>query len=109
VREKVEWIRGGARAAGRDPDALELSTLAFLVALVDDPAPIRQMLAGSTGMPLDDIADSPLFLTGSGSEVRERLEKRREETGISYVVIQGADPEVVEAFAEHVVAPLAGR
>jgi len=35
----------------------------------------------------DEVADCPIFLTGSASEIRERLEKRREETGINYVVI----------------------
>jgi hypothetical protein len=37
------------------------------------------------------------------------LEKRREETGISYVVIQGDDGALLESFAENVVAPLAGH
>jgi alkanesulfonate monooxygenase SsuD/methylene tetrahydromethanopterin reductase-like flavin-dependent oxidoreductase (luciferase family) len=57
----------------------------------------------------EQVADCPLFLTGSAAEIRERLEKRREETGISYVVIQGGDPAVLEQFAEHVVGPLAGH
>ena len=39
-------------------------------------------------------------------EIRERLEKRREETGISYVVIQGrAD---LERFAEEIVERVPG-
>ena len=40
---------------------------------------------------------------------RDTLERRRERTGISYVVIQGKDPALLEAFAEAVVAPLAGK
>jgi len=54
------------------------------------------------------VADCPLFLTGSAAEIRERLEKRREETGIRYVVIQGDDPGRLEQFAEGVAGPLAG-
>ena len=57
----------------------------------------------------DEVAHCPLFLTGSAQEIRDVLEKRREETGISYVVIQGGDEGLLESFAEHVVAPLAGR
>jgi probable F420-dependent oxidoreductase len=109
VRQKVEWVRAGAQRAGRDPDAIELNCQAFMVALTDDPSGIREALSKSTGMSAEDIADCPLFLTGSGSEIREQLEKRREETGISYIAIQGTDLSVVEAFAEQVVAPLAGR
>jgi probable F420-dependent oxidoreductase len=109
VREKVEWVREGAAAAGRDPDALELNSLVFLVAITDHASGLRDTLASSTGMSAEEVADCPLFLTGSGAEICERLEKRREQTGISYVVIQGADMATVEEFAEQVVAPLAGR
>jgi hypothetical protein len=35
--------------------------------------------------------------------------KRRERYGLSYIVIQGRDPAMVETFAEKVVAPLAGK
>jgi probable F420-dependent oxidoreductase len=109
VREKVEWIRAGIESAGRDPESVELSCLAFMVSLIDDPSGIREMLSNSTGMSLDEIVDCPLFLTGPGSEIQDRLQKLREQTGISYVVIQGTDMEVVEPFAEQVVAPLAGH
>jgi hypothetical protein len=79
-----------------------------VVALTADPSGIRRALAGNTGMTEAQIADCPLFLTGSASEIRERLAKRREETGISYIVIQGRDAANLEPFAEQVVAPLAG-
>jgi alkanesulfonate monooxygenase SsuD/methylene tetrahydromethanopterin reductase-like flavin-dependent oxidoreductase (luciferase family) len=57
----------------------------------------------------DQVADCPLFLTGSPAELRDRLEKRREETGISYSVVQGKDLATIEQFAEAVVEPLAGK
>jgi alkanesulfonate monooxygenase SsuD/methylene tetrahydromethanopterin reductase-like flavin-dependent oxidoreductase (luciferase family) len=109
VREKVEWVREAARKAGRDPEAIELNSLVFVVAITDDPRGIREALARNSGMTPEQVADCPLFLTGSASEIRERLEKRREQTGISYVAIQGRDMEIVERFAEEIVAPLAGR
>lgn len=107
--QKVEWARGAAAAAGRDADALEFNSLVFVVALTDDPSGIRGALSKSSGMSVEEVADCPLFLTGSASEIRDRLELRREKTGISYVVIQGRDHELVERFAEEVVAPLRGR
>ncbi len=106
VREKVSWVRAAADRAGRDPDEIEFNSLTFVVAITDQPRGLREALARNTGMTVDQIADCPGFLTGSASEIRERLEKRREETGISYVVIQGRDPAVLEPFAEGVVAPL---
>jgi alkanesulfonate monooxygenase SsuD/methylene tetrahydromethanopterin reductase-like flavin-dependent oxidoreductase (luciferase family) len=108
VREKVAWVHEGAQRAGRDPAAIELNSLTFVVAVSDDPKPLREALARNSGMSVEQVADCPLFLTGSAAEIRDRLEQRREQTGISYVVIQGGEPEVVESFAEAVVAPLAG-
>jgi probable F420-dependent oxidoreductase len=109
VREKVGWVRAGAEAAGRSADEIELSSLSFVVAVTDDPGSVRDMLSKNTGMSPEQVADCPLFLTGSASEIRERLETRREQTGISYVVVQGSDLGLLESFAEAVVAPLAGR
>ncbi|MEE8580479.1 MAG: TIGR03621 family F420-dependent LLM class oxidoreductase [Myxococcota bacterium] len=106
VREKVEWVREAARAAGRNPDQIELNSLVFVVAITDDPKPLRESLAKSSGMSVEEVADCPLFLTGSAAEIQDRLCQRREQTGISYVVIQGAQPELLEEFAAGVAAPL---
>ena len=109
VREKVAWVREGAEQARRDPESIELHTLTFVCAITDDPKPLREMLMGNTGMSAEEVANCPLFLAGSGPEICDRLERQREETGISYVVIQGGDSDLVESFAEQVVAPLSGK
>ena len=57
----------------------------------------------------EEVARCPIFLTGPAAEIRDQLEARREATGISYVVVQGKDRELLESFAEAVVEPLAGR
>ena len=57
-------------------------------------------------MTVEQVAECPLFLTGSAQEIRERLERQREETGISYLVIQGGDPGVLETFAKEILQPL---
>jgi alkanesulfonate monooxygenase SsuD/methylene tetrahydromethanopterin reductase-like flavin-dependent oxidoreductase (luciferase family) len=109
AREKVAWVREAAAAAGRNPDDIELNSLSFVVAISDDPKPLREALARGSGMTPEQVADSPMFLTGSAAELRDRLERRREEIGISYVVIQGRDRRALDAFAEGVVSRLAGR
>jgi alkanesulfonate monooxygenase SsuD/methylene tetrahydromethanopterin reductase-like flavin-dependent oxidoreductase (luciferase family) len=109
VREKIGWVREAARAAGRDPGAIELQSLIFVTAVVDDPRSVREAVARQTGMGVEDVAECAGFLTGPGSEIRDRLEKRREDTGISYVVIQSDDAATIERFGSEVVAPLAGR
>ena len=106
VREKVGWVRAAAEKAGRNPDEIEFNTLTFVTAISDDPMPLRENLAKSSGMTVEQVADCPLFLTGSASEIRERLEKQREETGISYIVVQGGNDAVLESFAKEIVGPL---
>jgi len=109
IQEKIRWLRSAATAAGRDPDSIELNALVFVVAITDTPTPVRDMVAANTGMPADRVAECPLFLIGSGAEIRDVLLRRRAETGISYIVIQGQDPSQVERFAREVVAPLSGH
>jgi alkanesulfonate monooxygenase SsuD/methylene tetrahydromethanopterin reductase-like flavin-dependent oxidoreductase (luciferase family) len=109
VLEKVRWVREGAEQAGRNADDIEFNSLTFVTAILDDPTRLRESIAKGSGMTVDEVADCPLFLTGSASEIRERLEKRREQTGISYVVIQGGDAAVLEMFAKEIVQPLAGK
>jgi alkanesulfonate monooxygenase SsuD/methylene tetrahydromethanopterin reductase-like flavin-dependent oxidoreductase (luciferase family) len=109
VREKIGWVREAAEAAGRDFGAIELNSLVYVTAVTDDPAPIRAAVSKQTGLGVADVAECAGFLTGPGTEICDRMQKRREETGISYVVIQGGDPATIERFAEAVVAPLAGR
>lgn len=109
VREKVSWVRAAAEKAGRDPNAIELQSLSFVLAITDAPNGLREALARSSGMSVEEVADCPLFLTGSAAEIQDRLAKRREQTGISYIVIQGAEMEQVERFAAEVMAPLGVR
>jgi alkanesulfonate monooxygenase SsuD/methylene tetrahydromethanopterin reductase-like flavin-dependent oxidoreductase (luciferase family) len=106
VREKVGWVRAAAERAGRDPEAIELQSLSFVVAITDDPGGLRAAIARGSGMTAEEVADCPLFLTGSAAEIQDRLARRREETGISYVVIQGGDMDAVERFATEVMRPL---
>lgn len=109
IRRKIGWMRAAAQAVGRDADAIELNALVFMTAITDDPAPVREMVGANTGMSAAQVADCPLFLIGSAAEIRDSLERRREQTGISYVVIQGQERAQTERFAQEIVTPLAGK
>lgn len=104
VAEKIRWVREAATEAGRDPGDLEIASLAFVVAVGRRAKRARENIASSTGLTIDDVALSPLYLTGSPGEIRESLLRRSEEPGISYVIIQ--DGPHLEDFAEAVVQPL---
>jgi probable F420-dependent oxidoreductase len=107
--EKLGWLRAAAEDAGRDFNDIELNGLVFMAAVTDDPKPAYEMIAGNFGLSLEQIVDSPLLLVGSPAELVDKLEQRREQTGVSYLVIQGDDMAQLALFAEHVVAPLTGR
>lgn len=109
IRQKIGWVRAAAEASGRDPNEIELNALVFMTTITDDPKPVREMVGASTGMTAAQVAACPLFLIGSATEIRDALQRRRDDTGISYVVIQGQDRAQVERFAEEIVAPLAGK
>jgi hypothetical protein len=98
-----------AAAAGRDAAALEWNALVFVAAVSDDPRPLREALAKNGGMTVEQVAACPLYLTGSSREIRDVIQQRREDFGISYVVIQGHDEKALATFAEQIVAKLAGK
>jgi len=106
VHEKIRCVREAAEAAGRDPEVIEFNSLVFVVAITDEPGSLREALASGSGMTVDQVADCPLFLTGSAQEIRERLLARREAFGIHEIVIQGREPDVLERFAREIAAPL---
>jgi len=109
LRQKIEWVQAGAEKSGRKLEDIELNSLVFVVALTDDPGPVREGLAKAFGMTSQAVADTPLALTGSAQEIRDRLCLRREQTGISYIVIQGGDDAMLSRFAEEVIQPLVGQ
>lgn len=109
IDAKLASVREGAEKAGRRFEDIELNSLSFAVAITDDPSGLRKALAGNSGMTVEQVASSPLFLTGSAAEIRDGLEKRRERFGFSYIVVQGRDQPVLEKFAEQVMAPLSGK
>ncbi|MEI8000001.1 MAG: TIGR03621 family F420-dependent LLM class oxidoreductase [Actinomycetes bacterium] len=99
--QKLEWIREGA---GERFDDLELQIRYFLASITDDARGFAEMLAPGFGVTADEALGSAVALVGSVDEVCNTLVQRREEWGVSYVVL-GED--TFEAFAP-VVARLAG-
>jgi probable F420-dependent oxidoreductase len=110
AQQKVAWVREAAEKAGRDPESLELQVLVFAVAIGRGADQVRQAIAGATGMEPGEVAECPLFLTGSPEEIKDKLISQRQELGISYIVIQDMQmtlPGTLERFADEVMADLA--
>ncbi len=99
--QKIEWVR---EAAGERFDEIELQIRYFLTAVTDDRRGLAEALAPAFGLTADEALESGVALVGTVDEICDQLAQRRDEWGVSYVII-GDDN--VEAFAP-VVARLAG-
>jgi probable F420-dependent oxidoreductase len=128
---QTDWAKAGAERAGRDWAAVELSTQLCFSAVAGDPEPLQEALATATGVTPQAQDSSTIFLTGTPAQARERLQRRREATGLSYFIVfdmannyvrpdgwtptlpgdsgPGAGDRYLEAFAEAVVRPLTGQ
>jgi len=99
--QKVEWVREGA---GDRFDDLELQIRYYVASITDDARGFAEMLAPGFGVSADDVVGMGIVLVGTVDEVCDLLVQRREEWGVSYIVVGG---DAFEAFAP-VVARLAG-
>ena len=99
--QKIEWVREGA---GDRFDDLELQIRYFVAAITDNPRKLGDAIGSNIGMSTDDLLDSGTALVGTVDGCIEMLQQRREQWGVSYIVL-GQD--TFEAFAP-VVAALAG-
>lgn len=108
-RRRVEILRGHARAAGRDPKAIELSQFLF-VTLGDDRASADAMLQGMAQMmgmsDLEPARHSPSVLVGDPEQCRDEIRRRQEDLGVTYFICRFTDPEMMERFADKVIARL---
>jgi probable F420-dependent oxidoreductase len=102
TRQKIEWVREGA---GDRFDALELQIRYFLAAVTDDARRLAEAVAPGFGITPDDALASGVALVGTVPEILDLLEQRREEWGVTNVVV---GTEQIESFAP-IVAQLAGR
>jgi probable F420-dependent oxidoreductase len=99
--KKLGWIREGA---GERFDEIELQIRYFVCAITDDATGFATAVAPGFDATPEEVLGSGAALIGTIPEMIDELQKRREEWGVSYIVV-GADNFV--DFAP-VVAALAG-
>jgi probable F420-dependent oxidoreductase len=106
-REKVRFVRDEAAAAGRAPNAVRISSMIFTVQITDSRAETDtavQGLAGMFGVPPAAILGSPLFLVGTPDDCVVELRRRRDEWGLSDVVLAGATAaDLMERFGREIL------
>ncbi|HEX9987582.1 MAG TPA: TIGR03621 family F420-dependent LLM class oxidoreductase [Chloroflexia bacterium] len=99
---KVAWIR---QSAGERLDDLEINTLLQAVQVTADREGATARFVADWGLTPEEVLGSPHLLIGDIEQITEDLQSRREQFGISYVVVFEAN---MQALAP-IVARLAGK
>jgi probable F420-dependent oxidoreductase len=98
---KVQWIRD---AAGARIDDIEIQMRFFVTSVRPDRMKLAEALAPTFGCTPEEALESGAALVGTEEEISEQLHRRRDDWGLSYVVV-GDDN--VDEFAP-IVSKLAG-
>lgn len=101
TRKKIEWVR---EAAGDRFDDIELQIRYFVCIVTDDRQGVAEAMAPGFGVSPEEVLEAGVSLVGTLEEMEEQLLRRREEWGVSNVVV---DDDMFEALAP-LVARLAG-
>jgi alkanesulfonate monooxygenase SsuD/methylene tetrahydromethanopterin reductase-like flavin-dependent oxidoreductase (luciferase family) len=99
--QKIEWIKEGAGDRFAD---LELQIRYFLCTITDDPQKLAEAMAPGFNLTPEDVLRSGVALVGTTDMMIDELQRRRDEWGVSNVVV---GDDMIESFAP-VVAKLAG-
>ena len=106
ARRKLGWVR---EAAAERPSMPELNVLVYVFELTDHRLDAAQRHAADVpGLTAADVLESPHVLIGTAEQMAEDLLRRRDEYGVSYIVLNTGDREHLEPFAG-VVALLVGQ
>jgi probable F420-dependent oxidoreductase len=99
--KKVAWVR---EAAGARIDDIEIQMRFFITSVRANRMELAEQLAPAFGVSPEEALESAAACVGTVEEIIDQLQRRREEWGVSYVVVGGDN---IDEFAP-VVAKLAG-
>lgn len=106
LKKRIAQLHELARAAGRDPNSIELS--GFPLVLMSSSKSEADAMAKSAGdacgiSRLDEVRRLPMSLIGTPEEIRDELRYRIEELNITYYMLALGSPEAIELFASKVM------
>jgi probable F420-dependent oxidoreductase len=106
LKKKIAELHGYARAAGRDPDSIELSgfPLVLMSASKSEADAMAKSAGDASGIAdLDEVRRLPMSLIGTPDEIKRELRYRIEEFNITYYMLALGSPDAVELFASKVM------
>jgi probable F420-dependent oxidoreductase len=112
LKRRIETLRGFAKAAGRSPDAIEISGQSFVLAARDKSEADAMVQATAQAMGIQDVEAarrSPQVLVGTVEDVKREIRSRIEELGITYFSLEFISPDTVELFADEIMPEFTKR
>lgn len=105
LKRKIIRVKKAAKDFGRDPDNIEFQLYLMLTEITDKPEPIIETMANSYGITSEVVEKSTMAMVGSSSDIRDKIQRIREETGVNYFVFLLRSDQF-EEYAESIVQPL---
>lgn len=106
LRERLGMLRNFARAAGRDPDSIEISSFPFVFIARDKTeadATARKIAQRNGYDDVDEARQAPGLLLGTPEEIKRELRSRIEEFGMTYHMLSLPNAESIRLFATAVM------
>ncbi len=105
---KGEFVRAEAKALGRDPGAIAMSSIVFMLMIADTREAGAAMAGSIAPMFGTDAAGArrlPLALIGTPDEIVEELRRREREWKVTLTIISGArrDLSTVQRFVQEIL------
>jgi probable F420-dependent oxidoreductase len=95
--EKVGWVR---EAAGDRFGEVELSYTLVMTMVTDDGYALAGGFGSGFGLSADQVLAMPNFAIGTVAQIADELDRRRDELGLSYVVVGGDCHEAMAPVVE---------
>lgn len=110
LKRRIGMLHQSATAAGRDPNAIEISGFVTVMPAADKARAdaIADGTAKSMGFASGQaVRESPMFLIGSPDELKREIRSRSEEFGLTYYITVFMADEARELFARQVMPEFA--
>lgn len=110
LKSRIAKLHGFCREIDRDPAEIELGGLALLALSTDRDDPALRETATGLGFPDYAAAQrAPVALIGTPDEVKQQIEQRIEETGITYYIMFASSSQTQDLFVREVMPAFKGR
>jgi probable F420-dependent oxidoreductase len=105
-RQKIDFVRAEAKAAGRNADAITFSSTIFLPMITDTEAQAHEFaanLGGMLGVGVEQVSRMPMALVGTPEQCVAELTRRERTWGTHHYIVSGfGGPGTAERFAREI-------